>query len=38
MGSTYRMFTGGDGKATWEAVELDSMTEWTDGIEVTQIS
>ena len=37
MGSTYRMFTGGDGKATWEAVELDSMTEWTDGIDVTQI-
>jgi len=31
------MFTGGDGKATWEAVELDLMTEWTDGIDVTQI-
>ncbi len=37
MGSTYRMFAGDDGKATWETVELDSMTEWTQGIDVTQI-
>ena len=37
MGSTYRMYIGGDGKATWEAVDLDTMTEWTKGIDVTQI-
>lgn len=37
MGSTYRMYVGGDGKATWEAVDLDKMTEWTKGLDVTQI-
>ena len=37
MGSTYRMFADDDGRATWEAIELDSMTEWINGIDVTQI-
>jgi quercetin dioxygenase-like cupin family protein len=37
MGNTYRMYVGSDGKATWEAVDLEVATEWTKGIDVTQI-
>ena len=37
MGSTYRMYAGDDGKAAWEAVDLDAMAEWTKGVDVTQI-
>ena len=35
--STYRMFTGGDGKARWEEVDLATAKAWTDGIDVTKI-
>lgn len=35
--STYRMYTGSDGKATWEAIDLDSHPEWLQGIDVTKI-
>ena len=34
---TYRMYTGDDGKATWEEIDLDAMPEWTKGIDVTQL-
>ena len=34
---TYRMYTGDDGKATWEEIDLDAMPDWTKGIDVTQI-
>ena len=34
---TYRMFTGSDGKARWEEVDLAAAKAWTDGIEVTKI-
>lgn len=37
MGSTYRMYTGTDGKAAWEAIDLAQATEWTKGMDVTQI-
>jgi uncharacterized cupin superfamily protein len=37
MGSTYRMFTKPDGKAAWEAVDLNQASEWLKGIDVTQI-
>jgi quercetin dioxygenase-like cupin family protein len=37
MGNTYRMYTGHDGKATWEAIDLAKATQWTQGIDVTQI-
>lgn len=34
---TYRMYTGDDGKATWEEIDLDAVPDWTGGIDVTQI-
>ena len=34
---TYRMYTGPDGKAAWEEIDLDAMPDWTKGIDVTQI-
>ena len=34
---TYRMYTGTDGKATWEEIDLDAMPDWTGGVDVTQI-
>ena len=34
---TYRMYTGADGKAAWEEIDLDAMPDWTKGIDVTQI-
>jgi uncharacterized cupin superfamily protein len=37
MGSTYRMFTGPDGKATWEAVDLEATPEWLKGLDTTKI-
>lgn len=37
MGSTYRMYTKPDGKAAWEAIDLDKAADWLKGIGVTQI-
>ena len=37
MGSTYRMYTGSDGKAAWEAIDLDTKAEWLKGLDTTQI-
>ena len=37
MGSTYRMFTGPDGRATWEEVDWSQREDWTRGIDVTKI-
>ena len=34
---TYRMYTGEDGKAAWEEIDLPAMPDWTQGIDVTQI-
>ncbi|MDE2802940.1 MAG: hypothetical protein OXK21_08670 [Chloroflexota bacterium] len=34
---TYRMYTGDDGVAAWEEIDLDTMPDWTKGIDVTQI-
>ena len=34
---TYRMYTGPDGKAAWEEIDLDAVPDWTGGIDVTQI-
>ncbi len=34
---TYRMYTGSDGKATWEEIDLDAQPEWLAGIDVTKI-
>lgn len=37
MGSTYRMFTDGEGKARWEAIDLDATPAWLDGLDTTQV-
>jgi hypothetical protein len=37
MGSTYRMFTKPDGKATWEPVDLDKAQDWLKGLDATKI-
>lgn len=37
MGKTYRMFTGSDGRATWEEVDLAKTPQWLEGIDVTKI-
>jgi uncharacterized cupin superfamily protein len=37
MGSTYRMYTRPDGKAAWEAVDLNTAAGWLTGIDVTRI-
>ena len=34
---TYRMYTGDDGKAAWEEIDLEAQADWTKGIDVTQI-
>ena len=34
---TYRMYTGADGKATWEEIDLDKQADWLNGIDVTKI-
>ena len=34
---TYRMFTGSDGKARWEVVDLATAKAWTEGMDVTKI-
>ena len=34
---TYRIYTGDDGKTTWEEIDLDAMPDWTKGIDATQI-
>jgi uncharacterized cupin superfamily protein len=34
---TYRMYTGSDGKATWEEIDLDKTPDWLAGIDVTKI-
>ena len=34
---TYRMYTGADGKAAWEEIDLDKQADWLDGIDVTKI-
>jgi hypothetical protein len=31
------MFTGADGRATWEAIDLSTHTDWLAGIDVTKI-
>ena len=35
--ATYRMFTDAQGKARWEAIDLNKTPEWTKGLDVTQI-
>lgn len=37
MGNTYRMYTGADGKARWEAIDLDKASAWLSGLDVTKI-
>jgi hypothetical protein len=37
MGSTYRMFTRPDGKATWEPVDLNKAQDWLKGLDVTRM-
>jgi uncharacterized cupin superfamily protein len=34
---TYRMYTGADGKAAWEEIDLDKRADWLSGIDVTRI-
>jgi hypothetical protein len=34
---TYRMYTGADGKARWEEIDLAKAREWTDGLDTTNI-
>ena len=34
---TYRMYTGDDGVAAWEEIDLDATPEWLEGIDVTKI-
>jgi uncharacterized cupin superfamily protein len=34
---TYRMYTDGDGKARWEAIDLRSTPDWMNGLDTTQI-
>ena len=34
---TYRMYTGDDGKAAWEEIDLEAQADWTKGMDVTQI-
>jgi uncharacterized cupin superfamily protein len=34
---TYRMYTGSDGKAAWEEIDLDKQRDWLAGIDVTKI-
>src|SRR5262245_8134355 len=35
--ATYRMYTGADGKATWEAIDWQSYGDWARGLDVTRI-
>ena len=34
---TYRMYTGTDGKARWEPIDLAQATDWMAGIETTEV-
>jgi len=34
---TYRMYTGADGKATWEEIDLAKQSDWLSGLDVTKI-
>ncbi len=34
---TYRMFTGADGKSSWEEIDLDKATDWMEGLDVSRI-
>ena len=34
---TYRMFTGADGRATWEEIDLEKNPEWTKGMDATTV-
>ncbi len=34
---TYRMYTDAQGKARWEAIDLDKMPGWTKGLDATNI-
>ena len=34
---TYRMYTGDDGVAAWEEIDLDAVPDWLEGIDVTKI-
>ncbi|HEU0073814.1 MAG TPA: cupin domain-containing protein [Dehalococcoidia bacterium] len=34
---TYRMYTGADGKATWEEIDLAKQADWLSGLDVTKI-
>jgi hypothetical protein len=31
------MYTGADGKATWEEIDLDKQADWLSGLDVTKI-
>jgi uncharacterized cupin superfamily protein len=35
--ATYRMFTGPDGKATWEEIDPIALPGWTTGLDVTTL-
>jgi len=37
MGNTYRMYTKPDGKAAWEAVDLDKASDWLSGLDATKL-
>jgi quercetin dioxygenase-like cupin family protein len=37
MGNTYRMYTGEDGKARWEEIDLEKTPQWLEGFDVTKI-
>ena len=34
--STYRMYTDDNGKAQWEAIDLEAHPEWLQGFDVTK--
>jgi quercetin dioxygenase-like cupin family protein len=31
------MYTGADGKATWEEIDLDKQADWLSGLDVTKV-
>lgn len=35
---TFRMYTGADGQAHWEAIDLAKVPDWTRGLDATQIA
>lgn len=37
MMGTYRMYTDDNAIARWEEIDLDKVSNWTNGIDVTQI-